>query len=131
MIVISKKDLRIKNLSKYRYRELKYLCLQYNEMKERLRELSSESIKSVQITGMPSAHNVSNSTQDIVIRKSEIERKIKAIEQSAIEADSGIYQSILKNVTEGIGFHYLYASCCKEHFYNKRRLFFSILDEKI
>lgn len=131
MVDISKKDLKIKNLSKYRYRELKYLCLQYNELKDKLRELSLESIKAVQITGMPSAHNVSNLTQDIVIKKSEIERKIKAIEQSAIEADSGIYQSILKNVTEGIGFHYLCASCCKEYFYNKRRLFFSILDKKI
>lgn len=131
VITISKKDLKIKNLSKYRYRELKYLCLQYNELKEKLRELSLESIKAVQITGMPSAHNISNTTEDIVIKKSEIERKIKAIEQSAIEADGGIYQEILINITEGIAPQYLNIRCSRELFYKKRRLFFSILDTKI
>ena len=131
MIVISKKDLRIKNLSKYRYRELKYLCLQYSELKDKLRELSYESIKAVQITGMPSAHNISNSTQDIVIKKTEIERKIKAIEQAVIEADSIYYKDILYSVTENIRYEYINTKLCRTSFYMLRRLFFSILDEKI
>lgn len=131
MVTISKKDLKIKNLSKYRYRELKYLCLQYNELKEKLKELSLESIKAVQITGMPSAHNISNTTEDIAIKKIEIERKIKAIEQSAIEVDSNMYRYILKAVTEGLPFEFLSIPCGRRQFYEKRKLFFSILDEKI
>lgn len=128
---MSKKDLKIKSLSKYRYRELKYLCLQYNELKEQLRKLSSENIKAVQLTGMPSAHNVTNPTQDMAIKKTEIERKIKAIEQSAIEVDSNMYEYILKAVAEGLPFEFLSIPCGRRQFYEKRKLFFNILDEKI
>lgn len=128
---MSKKDLKVGNLSKYRYRELKYLCLQYSELKDRLRELSSESIKATQVTGMPSARNITDSTQDIVIRKMEVERKIKAIEQAALAADSKMYTQIIINVTEGIPPRYLHIDCPEKTFYNKRRIFFNILDKKI
>lgn len=128
---MSKKDLQIRNLSKNRYRELKYLCLQYGELKVRLREIVSEDIKGVIITGMPSAHNISNPTQDIVLKKFELERKITAIEQAAIDADRDIYKYILKAVTEDMPYEFLGVPCGRRQFYKKRRMFFTILDEKI
>lgn len=128
---MSKKDLQIKTLSKYRYRELKYLCLQYNELKEKMKEFSSGNVGAMKITGMPTANNISNSVQDIVIRKSEIEKKIKAIEQSAVEVDSVYYKDILYSVTENIRYEYINTRLCRTSFYALRRLFFSILDEKI
>lgn len=128
---MSDKDLKIKTLSKYRYRELKYFCLQYRELKDKLKQMPYESVRSMQITDMPSGHKISDTVQSIAVKRLEIERKIKAIEQSAIEADSGIYKEILYNVTEGISYHYLNVPCCKEYFYKKRKLFFNILDKKI
>lgn len=128
---MSKKNLKIKNLSKYRYLELKYLCLQYNDLKSELKELSQEDIKAVQITGMPSARNISNEVQEIVIKKSEVERKIKAIEQSALGASPDIYEYMIKAVTEEIPFEFLSVPCGRRQFYEKRRLFFTLLDKKI
>lgn len=96
---MSKKDLVIKNLDKYRYRELKNLCLQYKKLKKEGKEKSST--------------------------------KAAAIEKAAYEADEGIATWILLNVTEDINYHYMDAPCSKGYFYKKRRLFFSILDEKI
>lgn len=128
---MSKKNLKIKNLNKYRYLELKYLCLQYNDLKMELNELSQESVKAARITGMPSAHNISNATQDMVIKKMEVERKIKAIEQSARGASSDIYEYMIRAVTEGIPFEFLEVPCGRRQFYEKRRLFFTLLDRKI
>lgn len=128
---MSNKDLKIKNLSRNRFRELKYICLQYDELKQKLKELSIENIKATIITGLPSGNSLSNPTQDNVVRKLEIERKVKAIEQAAIETDSELYSEIIKNVTNGISPRYLFINCSERKFYYLRRLFFSILDEKI
>lgn len=128
---MSKKDLQIKNLSKNRYRELKYLCLQYREMKAKLIKIKSEDIKAVQITGMPSAHNISNPTLDMAIKRTELERKINAIEEAAKRVDDSLYEYILKAVTEDVPYEFMAVPCGRRQFYQKRRRFFTILDEKI
>lgn len=128
---MSKKDLQVEDLSKNRYRELKYLCLQYGEMKEKLIKLKSEDIKAVQFTGMPSAHSISNPTLDMAIKRSELERKITAIEEAAKRADGSLYKYILEAVTEDIPYEFMAVPCGRRQFYQKRRRFFTILDEKI
>lgn len=127
---MSKKNLKVKDLSKNRYMELKYLCLQFNDMKHELQSLNY-GLKAVVVTGMPSSHKLSNSTEEIAIKKMKLMKKIEAIEQSAIEVDVDIYQYILKAVTEGLPFEYLAVPCGRRQFYEKRRLFFILLDKKI
>lgn len=127
---MSKKNLKVKDLSKNRYMELKYLCLQFNDMKHELQSLNY-GLKAVVVTGMPSSHKLSNSTEEIAIKKMKLMKKIEAIEQSAIEVDVDIYQYILKAVTEGLPFEYLAIPCGRRQFYEKRRLFFILLDKKI
>ncbi len=126
---MSKKDLKIENLSKYRYRELKNICFQYGEMKEKLKNMSY--IKAAAITGVSSSHNIADVTADFVIRRDKLKQRIGAIEQAALEADSLYYQDILYSVTNDIPFEYINTRLCRTDFYKRKRLFFTILDRKI
>lgn len=128
---MSKKDLKIKNLSKYRYRELKNICLQYREMKEEIKHMPYDSVRSVEISDMPTAHNTTDMTANIVIKMEKLKQRINAIEQAAIETDSIYYNDILKSVTEGIRYEYINTKLCRTEFYILRRLFFCIIDKKI
>ena len=127
---MSKKVLRIKNLSKNRYLELKYLCLQYNDMKHKLQSLNY-GLKATEITGMPSSHRLGNITEETAFKRITLTEKLKAIDQSAIAADVDIYQYILKAVSDDLPYECLSVPCGRRQFYEKRRLFFTLLDKRI
>lgn len=128
---MSKKDLSLKkyNISKERYRELKYFCLQYEEWK---RQLSfGASLQPQKLTGMPSAQNrKSNPTEDAAVKMCELREKCALIEQTAIEADAELYQYLIKNVTEGIPYEYMPVPSGRRQFYELRRKFFFLLSQK-
>lgn len=128
---MSKKDLALKRyeISKERYRELKYFCLQYEEWKKQLSSLAS--VKPQQLTGMPNGKNrISNPTADAAVKRSELTEKCALVEQSAIEADAELYPYLLKSVTQGIPYEYMNVPCCRQKFYNARRKFFYKLSQK-
>jgi hypothetical protein len=132
-----RRDLRLKDkysISTKRYRELFYFCLQYPEWQNEL-EFLTDSLKSPELSGMPHGTEKSDTTANLAIRRAELSKKCELIKQTALEADSEIYQYIIKNVTtDYAGYNYLRTvlnmPCGREKFYKSRRRFFYLLDKK-
>lgn len=127
-----KKDLRLEEygISKKRYRELKYFCLQYNEKKQKLLSFN-RGIDAVAYNGMPKGNNISDITAKKAIKMAEIEADISLIEETVKEAAPEIYRQLLLNVTEeNMPYEYLDAPCGRRQFYIARRRFFYLLSEK-
>ena len=59
-----------------------------------------------------------------------LQADIELVEQTVIEAGADIYQWLLKNVTEGIGYDYLDVPMCRSDFYGVRKYFFYLLAQK-
>lgn len=123
------------NISKHRFRELYYFCLQYQEWLDELK-YKTDDVGSVEITNMPTSHNTNSNVERLALRRAQLEEKCKILEQTAIEADPDLYQYILKAVTnEGISYNYLKMimniPCGKKMWYDRRRKFYYLLSEKI
>lgn len=123
------------NISRHRYCELYHMCLQYNDWKREL-ESCTNTVKSVEITDMPSAHNPHRSTENLAIRRAELDERIKLIEETAKAADSELQAYILYAVTnEGITYEYLRRvksmPAGKNKYYESRRKFYWLLDKEI
>lgn len=126
----NKKDLSLKEygISRMRFRELKYYCLQYAEKKQKLSALLG--VSAVQYDGMPKGNTVSDSTAALAAKVAEIGEELKIIEETALEAAPGIHIWLLKNVTEEIPYEYMPVPCGRRQFYLARRKFFYLLSEK-
>jgi hypothetical protein len=123
------------NISKHRYCELYHMCLQYNEWRQELAE-HIDTIKSVEITDMPSVHNPHRSTEELAIRRAELSERIKLIEETAKAADSELSDYILYAVTnEDVTYDYLRRSrnmpAGKDKYYESRRKFYWMLDKRM
>ena len=122
-------------LSKYRFRELYYFCLQYDEWKDQLED-KRNTLKALQYSGMPTAGNTGNQTEAAAIACADISEKLCMIEQAAKEADPELWKYILYAVTnEDITFDFLKIKkdmpCERDRYYNSRRKFYFILDSKM
>lgn len=124
----NQKDLNLEKyeISKYRYRELKYFCLQYEEKKQRLAALRG--LDAVTYNNEPHGSGVSNPTAAKAERAQQLARDIELIEQTAMEVDSVNYKSLIANVTGNLPYEHLSAICGRRQFYNNRRLFFFLLN---
>lgn len=121
-------------ISRNRFKELYYWCLQYNEWQDELK-YKTNIIKGPEITDMPRSHNIEDRTHQIAARRAQLELNCKMLEQTALETDPDIYQFIIKAVTdENITYSYLKTimgiPCGKDLYYNRRRKFYWILDKK-
>lgn len=121
-------------ISKNRFRELYYWCLQYDEWLDELK-YKTDTVKSIEITDMPVVHCGSDATQRLAIRRAQLEKNCELIEQTAIEADPNIYQYLLKAVTnEDVTYRYLRMimgiPCGKKMYYDRRRKFYWLLDQR-
>ena len=121
------------NISNYRFRELYYFCLQYEEWKQELKE-KENSLKGTTYSGMPSSSNTSNPTERIAIDCAELSHKCNAIETAAKTADPELYEYIIYAVTnEKVSFKFLKMQkgipCESDRYYNRRRKFYFILDK--
>ena len=119
-------------ISKHRFRELYYWCLQYNEWKDELK-YKSDAVKCIEISDMPASHSSGDSTQQLAMRRVQLEQNCRLIEQTAIEADPDIYQYLLKAVTdENVTYRYLRLvmgmPCGKDMYYDRRRKFYWLLN---
>lgn len=123
-------------ISKHKFLEVKYHCLQYPEWRKELANLT-DAIKGMQYgqEGKGSKSQVS-STERLAIKRLELEEKCKRIEQTAIETDPEIYQWLLEGVTtEYATYRYLRDAkgipCGDQKYYKTRRKFYWLLSQKI
>ena len=127
---IRKRDMKLSdyNISRAKYNELKYFCMQYEEKKRELH--NGYGLGAVCSDGMPKGNLPGNPTERVAIRNAQIQKDIELIEQTAMEADSEIYQWLIKNVTEGVPYEWLNAPKGRKQFYESRRFFFYLLAQK-
>ena len=121
------------NISNYRFRELYYFCLQYNEWRETLKQ-KHNTLQATKYSGMPSSGHISNQTENHGIECAELSNKCAAVEAAARMADSELYDFIIYAVThENITFNYLKMQkdipCERDRYYNSRRKFYFMLDK--
>lgn len=131
----NRKDLKLDKyeISPRAYRELYYFCLQYGEMREKLKNIYT-SVQNIKISTQPHGTDLSDETPKRAIAASKLRRNIEMIERSARLADDEIDGYLLKNVTEEMSYTYLRNSlgmpCGRTKFYRARRKFFYLLDNE-
>lgn len=127
---IKKRDMKLSdyNISRAKYNELKYFCMQYNEKK---RELQGRyGLWAMISDGQPKGNLPGKPTESIAVENTMLQRDIDLIERTAKEADPDIYQWLMKNITEGIPYEWLNAPVGRRQFYESRRYFFYLLSQK-
>ena len=121
------------NISNYRFKELYYFCLQYNEWREKLIE-KRHPLKGMEYSGTPSSGVPGDPTANIAILCADLSHKCMIIESAARLADPELYDYIIYAVTqEHITFKYLKMQkgipCERDRYYNSRRKFYFYLDQ--
>lgn len=119
-------------ISGKRYKELCGFCEQYPEWKSELR-YNTHTVKAKVITDMPLApHNNSDATGDLAIKRMELERKCRIVEETAMQADMSLADYLIKSVCYEVPYTYLSTveemPCSRSAFYDARRYFFYLLD---
>ena len=116
------------NISRAKYNELKYFCMQYGEKK---RELDgSYGISAVVNDGMPKGNLSGKPTEQTAVRNVMLQKDVALIEWAADEAGDNIQRWLIKNVTEGIPYEWMDVPCGRRQFYEMRRYFFYLLAQK-
>ena len=127
---VRKRDMKLSdyNISRAKYNELKYFCMQYEEKKQELHR--GYGLGAVINDGMPKGNMPGNPVERTAIRNAMLQTDIELIEQTAMEADADIYQWLIKSVTEGIPYEYMDVPLSRTKFYDSRRYFFYLLAQK-
>ena len=127
---VRKRDMKLSdyNISRAKYNELKYFCMQYEEKKQELHR--GYGLGAVINDGMPKGNMPGNPVERTAIHNAMLQTDIELIEQTAMEADADIYQWLIKSVTEGIGYDYLDVPMNRTDFYCSRKYFFYLLSLK-
>jgi len=127
---VRKRDMKLSdyNISRAKYNELKYFCMQYEEKKQELHR--GYGLGAVVNDGMPKGNIPGNPVERTAIHNAMLQTDIELIEQTAMEADADIYQWLIKNVTEGIPYEWLNVPRGRKQFYESRRYFFYLLAQK-
>ena len=131
MVVPNQKDLKLDkyHISKFRFRELKNFCLQYREMKDKISEFTV--LGAISYNGTPSSGKISDPTFQRAAKLQQLKRDVRIIEQTAMAAGGEDYQSLLTNVTNThMPYEYLCCASTRKEFYDRRRYFFFLLDQK-
>lgn len=121
-------------IDKHRYYELKHFCLQYSEWKKEYVKCNDAIIFASRFENTPRSNVPSDITAKYGMMKAHYDRRIKMIENTAIEADEFLYPFILKAVTEGLSYPYLKTRlnipCGRDMYYDRYRKFFWLLSQK-
>lgn len=117
-------------ISKNRYYELKYFCLQYNAWIE-----ESKNIKIFPNVDYQDRvdHSRGNPTEDIALDIVEKHKNIEILARASRLCDPELGKYVLIGATSGHSYEILNANnripCCKEVYYKTYRKFFYILDK--
>ena len=124
---VKKREMKLSDyhISRARYNELKYFCMQYYEKKQKLAH--AYSLPEIKNDGQPKGNHVGNPTERQAIDNMKLQKEIELIEQTAKEADEEISRWLLMNITEGIAYEYLDVPKARKQFYESRRYFFYLL----
>ena len=127
MSKINRRDLSLgkRGISRERYRELLYFCMQYRQWKEQI----EYGLHGVNNDGMPHGTGTSNPTEQQALRNEKLISNCKLIEEAAQKAEPSIWEYILRNVTEGVVYEYMNVPCGRRYFYEARQRFYEILSE--
>ncbi len=127
---VRKRDMKLSDydISRTKYNELKYFCMQYNEKKQELHR--GYGLGNVINDGIPKGNLPGNPVERTAIRNVMLRADVELIEQTAMEADSEIYPWVLKNVTEGLPYEYMDVPINRTDFYCIRKYFFYLLSLK-
>lgn len=127
---VKKRDMKLSDyhISRARYNELKYFCMQYSEKKHEL--MSNYGLHAVINDGQPKGNIPGNMTEQQALQNIKLKKEIDLIEQTVKEANEEISDWLLKNVTEGIAYEYMDAPISRTKFYDARRYFFYLLSRK-
>ena len=121
-------------ISKPRYYELKYFCLQYPEWRKAYADLVEYGVAVSNIHNEFRTNTISDPTAKLAILKMNCMDRIEMIEKAAIEADRYLYKYILKGVTEGRSYTYLKSKlgipCSRDVYYDRYRRFFWLLSQE-
>ena len=104
------------DISKNRYRELKYFCLQYKEMKAMIKWLQEKD-----------AGKGTDPTADTAIPLADYIKASRLIEKTAFDTDGRFGDLILRSVTEDVSISRV---CCADGFDDLRHKFFYLLDKR-
>lgn len=116
-------------ISRERYRELKYFCRQYADKKAKAAEARLPGGQA--LDGMPHGSAVGDPTARRAEKAMRYARDVELIERVAAEAAPDCTRELLRNVTEGTPWEHLPAACCgRRQFYELRRRFFWLLDRE-
>ena len=116
------------NISRAKYNELKYFCMQYHEKKQKLE--NDYGFKATVNDGMPKGNTSGDSTAQEAVRNAMLWDDIRLIEETARKAAPEIHKWILKNVTEGTPYEWMDVPVGRRQFYEYRRYFFYLLAQK-
>lgn len=127
---VRKRDIKLSdyNISREKYNELKYFCLQYSQKKQELH--NGYGLRAAVSGGMSSGSSYSNPTEYTAIKNVTLQKDIELIEGTALEADCDIHPWLLKNVTCGMPYEYMDVPLSRTKFYDSRRYFFYLLSQK-
>lgn len=121
-------------MSHRRYRMLVDYCYLYPEWQQWLKE-HKDTIGSPVVDGQPhSPSGTSDPTEDLAMKRVEIEHKMQIIEESAKETSEYFAKWLLKDVTAPeISFRHLQHDmpCGRHRYFEMRKKFFKILDKKV
>ena len=118
-------------ISKHRFYELKHFCLQYNEWKEELNQISVE--PSINLDKIGQGHKLSDPTYEAVLRREQLTDKLKMVKDAAKICSDELGKYVFVAVTHGMSYEDLYGRykipCCKTTYYEIFRKFFWILSK--
>lgn len=118
-------------ISKHRHYELKHFCLQYPYWKQAYNDISYFNGISSISEQLFNGNNPSDKTATQAMMKAYYSKRIKMVEEIALEVDEFLYSYILKAVTEGVSYTYLKTvmniPCSRDIYYMKYRKFFGYL----
>ena len=130
MVKVRKRDMKLSdyNISRAKYNELKYFCMQYEEKKRELHK--GYGLNAIVNDGLPKGNLPGNPVEGQAIRNAVLQADVDLIEHTAMEAGADVYQWLIKNVTEGVPYEWLNVPSGRRQFYETRRYFFFLLAQK-
>ena len=120
-------------IDKHRHYELKHFCLQYPEWKRVYNEFNDPSMPLSMIERVSTSNLPGDPTAKRAMMKTVYAEKMHLIEKTARNADTYLWEYILKAVTENLSYNHLKSKfdipCGKDMYYDRYRRFFWLLSE--
>ena len=120
-------------LSKHRYLELQHWCLQYPEWEDQVKR-AKYLPESVRTRAKNSKWIANRQTESLGVNLAELTANMETVKRICREASKEFYPWLFRAITKGSSFNELKMvyeiPCERDMFYDRRRLFFWLLDKE-